>query len=128
MVPVTFGGAAAVVVGVSDLGVVTLSVVVLQSVTAEVGGARPMVVVVGNSGDVVVDAVRSVEMVCKILSVVTGGVASGPVCGVVLLVVKGAAGVTDAVVAADVGVVTVPVSTGGEGEAVVEAVPGKPSG
>lgn len=136
------GGAAAVVVGgggILDVAdVVTFSVVVPQSVAAEVEvggvdevGVEGTRVVVVNSG-IVVEVVESVETVCKVLSVETVGV-SGRMCGVVLLVVKGDTGVTDSVVFTNVtfGRGTVIVSTEGDfgkGEAVVEAVLGKPGG
>lgn len=146
MISVTFsGGDAAVVVvatGISDAVVssmVTFFVVVLQSVVDEVGadgtvvvGATWTGVDVGNSGAVVVEVVSSAGVVCRIFSVVRGGdVVSGLMYGVVLLVVKGATGVTDSVVLAEVGNDTVPVSTAGEvgrGKEVVEAVLGKPGG
>lgn len=141
------GGAAVVVVasGISDTvdsSTVTFFVVVApQSEAAEVGADGAVVVSaarigvdVGNSGMVVVEVVSSAGVVCRIFSVVAGGVVvSGPAYGVVLLVIKGAGGVTDSVVVAEVttGKDTVSVSTGGEagrGEEVVEAVLGKPGG
>lgn len=138
------GGTAIVVVATCisdtvDSCVVTFLVVVLQCVVAEIGADG--VVVVGttwsgcevcSSAAGVVEDVGSVGVTCRILSVVTGGVVvSGLMYGVVLL--KGATGVTDSVVVAEVtiGRDTVPVSIGGEvrrGEEVVEAVLGKPGG
>lgn len=147
MVSVIFtgGGTAVVVVatGISDTvdsSMVTFVVVVPQSAAADVGEDGTVVVtatwigiVVDNPGAVVVEVVRSVGVVRRIFSVVTGGDVSGPVYGVVLLVMKGETGVTDSVVLAEVpvGKDTVPVSTGGEvgrREEVVEAVLGKPGG
>ncbi len=148
MVSVNFrgGGAAVVVVAtiISDTVVsstVTFFVVVLQSVVAEVGADGTVVVGVtwigvdvGNSGAVVVEVVSSAGVVCRIFAVVTrGDVVSGLMYGVVLRVVKGATGVTDSVVLAEVTVDndTVSVSTGGEvrrGKEVVETGLGKPGG
>lgn len=87
-----------------------------------------MRVVVVNLGAVVVGVVRSVEVVCNILSVVTDGVM---MCGVVLVVVKGAAGVTNSVIFVEMisGKAVVTVSTEGEAgraTAVVKAVLGEP--
>lgn len=138
------GGTAIVVVATCisdtvDSCVVTFLVVVLQCVVAEVGADGEVVVgttwsgcEVCSSAAGVVEDVGSVGVTCRILSVVTGGVVvSGLMYGVVLL--KGATGVTDSVVVAEVtiGRDTVPVSIGGEvrrGEEVVEAVLGKPGG
>lgn len=138
------GGTAIVVVATCisdtvDSCVVTFLVVVLQCVVAEVGADGEVVVgttwsgcEVCSSAAGVVEDVGSVGVMCRILSVVTGGVVvSGLMYGVVLL--KGATGVTDSVVVAEVtiGRDTVPVSIGGEvrrGEEVVEAVLGKPGG
>lgn len=137
------GGAAAVVVvgeGTSDTVdscMVTLFVVVLQSVAAEVGvglvvGATCSGADVGDSEAAVEAVFSSVGVTCRILSVVTGGaVVSGLMTGVVLLVVKGLTGVTDSGVKVTVGKDVVPVSTGGgvgRGEEVVEAGLGKPAG
>lgn len=140
VVAVTFRGGAVVVVdeGSSDTVdscVVTLLVVVLQSVPAEVGaglvvGATGSRADVGDSEAAVEAVFSSVGVTCRILSVVRGGgVVSGLLTGVVLLVVKGLTGVTDSGV--KVGKDVVPVSTGGgvgRGEEVVEAVLGKPAG
>lgn len=87
-----------------------------------------MRVVVVNLGAVVVGVFRSVEVVCNILSVVTDGVM---MCGVVLVVVKGAAGVTNSVIFVEMisGKAVVTVSTEGEAgraTAVVKAVLGEP--
>lgn len=87
-----------------------------------------MRVVVVNSGAVVVGVVRSVKVVCDILSVVTDGVM---MCGVVLVVVKGADGVTNSVIFVEMisGKAVVPVTTEGEAgrpAAVVKAVLGEP--
>lgn len=91
----------------------------------------------GNSGTGVVEVTSSVGGVCSVFSVVTmetsGAVVLGLVRTVVLRVVKGATGVTDSVVLAEVtvGKETVPVSAGGKGgpgEKVVAAVLGKPGG
>lgn len=138
------GGTAIVVVATCisdtvDSCVVTFLVVVLQCVVAEVGADGEVVVgttwsgcEVCSSAAGVVEDVGSVGVTCRILSVVTGGVVvSGLMYGVVLL--KGATGVTDSVVVAEVTIArdTVPVSIGGEvrrGEEVVEAVLGKPGG
>lgn len=138
------GGTAIVVVATCisdtvDSCVVTFLVVVLQCVVTEVGADGEVVVgttwsgcEVCSSAAGVVEDVGSVGVTCRILSVVTGGVVvSGLMYGVVLL--KGATGVTDSVVVAEVtiGRDTVPVSIGGEvrrGEEVVEAVLGKPGG
>lgn len=148
MVSVIFGdvGAAVVVVatGISDTldsSMVTFFVVVFHSSPAEVGadgvgvvGATWIGVDVGNSGTVVVGVFSSAGLVCRIASVVAGGdVVSGLMYGVVLLVMKGATGVTGSVVLAEVtvGKDTAPVSTGaevGRGGEVVEAVLGKPGG
>lgn len=140
------GGAAVVVVaaGISDTvdsSVVTFFVVVPQSVVADVRADGSVVVsatwigiVVDNSGALVVEVVSSVTVVCRTFSGVTGvDVVSGRTYGVVLLVAKGATGVIDSVVLAEVivGKDKVPVATGGEvgrGEEVVEAVVGKPGG
>ncbi len=97
MVPVIFkgGGAAVVVVDTTTSGavdsVIVTFFVVLQCVAAEVGADGAVVVEVDVGGVKVV-------MECRILSVVTVVVVSGLTCGVVLLVVKGATGVTDSVV------------------------------
>lgn len=138
------GGTAIVVVATCisdtvDSCVVTFLVVVLQCVVTEVGADGEVVVgttwsgcEVCSSAAGVVEDVGSVGVTGRILSVVTGGVVvSGLMYGVVLL--KGATGVTDSVVVAEVtiGRDTVPVSIGGEvrrGEEVVEAVLGKPGG
>lgn len=137
LVAVSGEGIAGVVIDALVSVMATFSVGVLQSVAVEVEGdgaavvgAMWIMVVVGNSGAVVVEVVRSVEMVGKIVSVVKGGVL---MCGVVLLVVKVAAGVTDSIIFVDVisGKDIVLVSTKGEagsGRAVVKAVLGKAGG
>lgn len=136
------GGAAAVVVvdeGTSDTvdsRTVTLFVVVLQSVAAEVGAGVAVGVTcggadVGDSGAAVEAVFSLVGVTCRILSVVTGGGVVSGLTGVVLLVVKGLTGVTDSGVKVTVGKDVVAVSTGGgvgRGEEVVEAVLGKPAG